>query len=172
MAQGFLAYVHVLGGGEHPEHPMAPGGGASQGPGFPTHPIAPGGQPGGPSQGPGFPTHPIAPGGSGGRPDQGLPGQQKALVVEPPYGPDHPVQLPPPFQPGHPIVLPEPSPQGDVPAGAKPVWVFANGNWMQGVLVTSSGSGGGKPDQGLPGGGGSGHRPDQGLPEGGAQPKR
>lgn len=64
MQTVFALIVPLGGGGEHPAHPIAPGGSppgiwGPPGP-WPTPPIAPGG---GPSQGPGFPTHPIAPGG-------------------------------------------------------------------------------------------------------------
>jgi hypothetical protein len=87
-----------------PSHPIAPGGGPSQGPGFPTFPIAPGGPPPGPSQGPGFPTNPIAPGGG---PSQGpgFPTPPIYIPIQPPpdsgLAPEQPVYFP--VFPGNPI---------------------------------------------------------------------
>jgi hypothetical protein len=87
-------YLEVEGGGVGGGQPPGFWGGT---PAWPSHPIAPGG---GPSQGPGFPTHPIAPGGpppgfwGGGNmpyPDQGLPGQPPGFWGGSPAWPGHPI---------------------------------------------------------------------------------
>jgi hypothetical protein len=91
----------------YPAHPIAPGGGPSQGPGFPTHPIAPGGAPPSVWPSPGYPSHPIAPGGA--PPEIWgpilTPENPIYLPITPPpdsgLSPEHPIYIP--VYPSHPI---------------------------------------------------------------------
>jgi hypothetical protein len=118
----------------HPAHPISPGGGPSQGPGFPTFPIViPPGFPVSPSHpivipsppmppvgiwpSPGRPEHPISPGGG---PSHPIVVPPDVDVWPPNAKPEHPIIVPPPTTiwpplPVHPIILPDPPTDGSPP---------------------------------------------------------
>jgi hypothetical protein len=143
--QPYLALITPLSDpGNHPAHPIAPGGQ----PGYPAHPIAPGGQPPGIWGGappwvdntlPGgqpHPSHPIAP---GGRPP-GIWGGGNEPFPTPPI-------VIPPSQPGQPPLViwgpndPRPTPPihlppstGEPPSGGQPVQLMEwHTAWSEGI---------------------------------------
>jgi len=121
MSGSQLAVITPVSGGHPstgpivPEGPVDPGYGVSLPP-VVSHPIAPGG---GPSQGPGFPTHPIAPPTYPVDPGYGIP-TIPGIWPSPPAFPDHSLPIAP-VLPTHPIYRPE-APNNDLPLPPGAVW--------------------------------------------------